>query len=72
MQKGKLHCRNMLCERICSSPILALSKVMKVWLQALMEVVCTVRIYHSVKKSYEHMFWCSNTSSYGAVGTFSP
>ena len=37
-----------------------------------MEVVCTVLIYHSVKKSFEHMFWCSNTSSDSAVGAHSP
>ncbi len=33
-----------------------------------MELVYTVLNYHSVKKSHEHMFWCSNTSSDGAVG----
>jgi hypothetical protein len=37
-----------------------------------MEVVCTVLIYHSVKKSFEQMFWCSNTSSDSAVGAHSP
>ena len=52
--------------------LLALSKVMKVWLRTRMEVVCTVLIYHSVKKSFEHMFWCSNTSSDSAVGAHSP
>ena len=52
--------------------LLALSKVMKVWLRTRMEVVCTVLIYHSVKKSFERMFWCSNTSSDSAVGTYSP
>jgi hypothetical protein len=52
--------------------LLALSKVRKVWLQTRMEVVCTVLIYHSVKKSFEHMFWCSNTSSDSAVGAYSP
>ncbi len=51
--------------------VLALSKVMKVWLQTRMEVVCTVLIYHSVKKSHEHMFWCSSISSDGAVGAYS-
>ncbi len=51
--------------------VLALSKVMKVWLQALMEVVCTVLIYPSVKKSHKHMFCCSSTSSDGAVGAYS-
>ncbi len=48
--------------------LLALSKVMKVWLWTRIELVCTVLIYHSVKKSFEHMFWCSNTSSDSAVG----
>jgi hypothetical protein len=52
--------------------LLALSKVMTVWLQTRMEVVCTVLIYHSVKKSFEHMFWCSNTSSDSSVGAYSP
>ncbi len=32
--------------------LLALSKVMKLWLQALVDVVCNVLIYHSVKKSH--------------------
>ena len=45
--------------------LLALSKVMKVWLLTRMKLVCTVLIYHSVKKSFEHMLWCSNT-----VGTY--
>ena len=45
--------------------------VMMVWLQTKMELVCTFLIYHSVKKSYEHMLWCSNTSADGAVGTYS-
>ena len=52
--------------------LLALSKVMKVWLWTRMEVVCTVLIYHSVKKSFEDMLWCSNTSSDSTVGTYSP
>ena len=45
---------------------------MMVWLQTRMELVCTVLIYYSVKKSHEHMLWCSNTSADGAVGTYSP
>ena len=61
----------MLCEHFCNSPIRALSQVMKVWLKARMELVCTVPIYHSVKKSYEHMLWCSNNSSDGAVSAYS-
>ena len=32
----------------------------------------SVLIYHSLKKSHEHMLWCSNTSADGAVGTYSP
>ena len=32
----------------------------------------TVLIYHSVKRSHEHMLWCSNTSADGDVGTYSP
>ena len=51
--------------------LLALSKVMKVWLWTRMEVGCTVLIYHSVKKSFEHMLWCSYTSSDSVVGTYS-
>jgi hypothetical protein len=47
--------------------ILALSKVMKVWLQIRMELVCNVLIYHSVKKSHKHMLWCRNSSSDGAT-----
>ena len=62
----------MLCEHFCNSPTRALSQVMKVWLKAMMELVCTVPIYHSVKKPYEHMLWCSNSSSDGAVGAYSP
>ena len=58
-QKEKLHFRNLLCGRDCNSPGLALSSVMMVWLQTRMELVCTVLIYHSVKKSHEHMLWCS-------------
>ena len=72
MQKQKLHFRNLLCGRYCKSPGLALSLVMMVWLQTRMELVCTVLIYHSVKKSHEHMLWCSNTSADGAVGAYSP
>ena len=67
-----MHFRNLVCELICNSPILALSKVMKVWLQTRMELVCAVPIYHSVKKSYENMLWCSNNRADGAVGTYSP
>ncbi len=51
--------------------LLALSKVTKARIQARMELVCTVLIYHSVKKSFKHMFYCNNTSSIGAVGTYS-
>ena len=67
-----MHFRNLLCGRYCNSPGLALSLVMMVWLQTRMELVCTVLIYHSVKKSHEHMLWCSNTSADGAVGAYSP
>jgi hypothetical protein len=35
------------------------------------DLLRTVLIYHSVKKSFEHMFWCSNTSSDSAVGAYS-
>ncbi len=56
--------------RIPDVVVVALSKVMKMWLKALMELVCTVLIYHSVKKSHEHMFWYSNTSSDGVVGAY--
>ena len=45
---------------------------MMVWLQTRMELVCTVLIYHSVKKSQERMLWRSNTSADGAVGAYSP
>jgi hypothetical protein len=41
---------------------------MRVWLWTRMEVVCTVLIYHSVKKSFEHMFWCSTYSPYNFEG----
>ena len=71
MQKEKLHFRNLLCGYDCNSPGLALSSVMMVWLQTRMELVCTVLLYHSVKKSHEHMLWCSNTSADGAVGACS-
>ena len=67
-----MHFRNLLCGRDCNSPGLALISVVMVWLQKRMELVCTVLIYHSVKKSHEHMLWCSNTSADGAVGTYSP
>jgi hypothetical protein len=46
--------------------------VIKVWLWTRMDVVCAVLIYHSVNKSIEHIFWCSNTSSDSAVGTYAP
>ena len=62
----------MLCEHFCNSPTRVLSQVMKVWLKARMELVCTVLMYHSVKKSHEHMLWCSNTRADGAVGAYSP
>ena len=44
----------------------------KVWLKTRMEIVCTVLIYHSVKKSNKHMLWCSKNSSDGAVGAYTP
>ncbi len=58
----------MLCVHLQLITNLELSKVMKVWIQTRMELVYTVLIYHSVKKSQKHMLWCSNTSSDGAVG----
>ncbi len=69
--KSKITSQELLLWAHLQLTVLALSKVIKVWIQTRMELVCTVLIYHSVKISHEHMFYCNMTSSIGAVGAYS-